>query len=121
MEDQKNLSIIGAVRNLFQTSFKLVSDTFSLAKAEAHLASQSFVQIIILAFVLGTLFTTTWLVLLALLTVFLLSLNLSWLAALGIVLLCNLFIITCIVLVILKLRQNLSFKATRRHLFSRQS
>jgi hypothetical protein len=116
MEEENKVSFTGLVTNLFQTSFKLVSDTVSLANAEAHLAGRSLKDIAILSFFLAALLSTTWFCVIALIVCYLVMLHFSWLAALSIVTLFNLVLMVVIGVVMLKLKHNLTFPATRRQL-----
>ncbi|MDR3477394.1 MAG: phage holin family protein [Gammaproteobacteria bacterium] len=116
MEEENKVSFTGLITNLFQTSFKLVSDTISLANAEAHLAGRSLKEIVILSFFLAALLSTTWFCVIAMIVCYLVSMHFSWLAALSTVTLLNIFLMIVIGIVMLKLKHNLTFPATRRQL-----
>jgi uncharacterized membrane protein YqjE len=114
--EQHKTSIGKIFSGLFHSIKKLGSDLSQLAHLEAKLAKQSLVNLIILALVLGGLLTTTWLCLLGLLVTYLMSIQFSLLAALGIATLLNLILLAIVGLVMLKLKNNLFFPATRRQL-----
>ena len=116
MENENSSSLTGLIKNLASTFFKLVSDMTRLAKMEAELAGKSLVNIIILTFLLGSLLTSTWLCISALIAFALVSLQLGWLVSLAIVTLLNILLMVAIVVVIVSKKKNLSFPATRRQL-----
>ena len=116
MEEEKKTSYFGLIKNLFQTSFNLVGDTISLANAEAKLAGISVKYLILLSIVQIALLTSSWCGLCAILVCTLVYFKLSWLIALCIVTGVNLLIVIGVLIAMLKLKENLTFKATRRHL-----
>ncbi|MES2218554.1 MAG: phage holin family protein [Pseudomonadota bacterium] len=119
MDERKKTSITQIFGNVFHIVHKLVSDIFHLASAEARLAKQSLANIILLGFVFGSLFTSTWLCVLGLIVAFLMSVfQLSLLAAFAIVCVLNFILIAVCAFIFLKLKGNLSFRATRNQLSS---
>ena len=112
--DEKKFSITQVFGNMIQSAYKLVSDTFHLAGAEARLARQSIVNMFLLCFVLGALLTTTWLSLLAFLGVLLYSyLQVNLLLTITALIALNFILVGAVVFAIVKLKGNLSFSATR--------
>jgi uncharacterized membrane protein YqjE len=119
MDEGKKTSFTQIFGNIFHTVHKLVSDIFHLASAEARLAKQSLANIVLLSFVFGALFTSTWLCLLGLIVAFLMSFfQLSLLSSLAIVTILNLLMIAVTGIIFFKLKGNLSFRATRNQLSS---
>ena len=117
MDEGKKTSFTQMFGNMFHTIHKLVSDICHLASAEARLAKQSLANMVLLSFVFGALFTSTWLCLLGLLIAILISYaHLSLLSALAIVFLINLGLIAVTAVVFFKLKGNLFFRATRNQL-----
>jgi uncharacterized membrane protein YqjE len=119
MDDGKKTSFTQIFGNVFSTIHKLVSDVFHLASAEAALAKQSLANIVLLSFVFGALFTSTWLCVLGLIVTSLMALfQLSLLASIAIVTLLNFIMIAIAAVIFIKLKGNLFFRATRRQLSS---
>lgn len=116
MEEQNTPSVKHLIDNVVNTFIKLISEIARLASLEAQLAKKSLVRIIALVFVVGSLLTVTWLCALGCLLLYLVSLHLSWLLSLGIITLLNVVLLTSIFVAILFLKENLLFKATRRQL-----
>lgn len=94
--------------------YSLISHLFSLISSEAHLAKRSLTTIFILSFLVGSIITSTWLCLLAILFLYLISLPLSWIFALFLILILNIVIIMIIGLILLKAKENLFFPETCR-------
>jgi uncharacterized membrane protein YqjE len=119
MEEGKKASFTHVISNMFQIVHKIVSDIFHLASAEAALAKQSLANIVLLSFVFGALFTSTWLCLIGLIVAFLMSfLQLSLFSSLAIVSVLNIALIAVAAVVFLKLKGNLFFRATRNQISS---
>ena len=119
MDDSNNkrTSFISIIGNMFSTVYKLVSDVCHLASAETQLAKQSLANMIWLSFVIGALVTSTWLGLLGLLiSVFYTYLQLSLVTSFLIVFVINLSLILATLAFFFKLKGNLYFRATRKHL-----
>lgn len=95
------------------TLFNMISNVGTLIEDDAKLAGKSLVSLIILYIFISVIFTSTWLCLLAMLFVYLIMLKLSWLAALSIIFILNLLLMTIIALIMLKVKDNLSFQSTR--------
>ncbi len=83
---------------------------------EARLASKSLVEIIVLAFMLGSLITSTWLGLLIFLYEYFLSLTASWKCSFALVLLLNVLLMVMICVWMNRLKRNLLFLKTRKRL-----
>jgi uncharacterized membrane protein YqjE len=118
MDSQNELPLSKILENIFRSFFKIFSDLGSLAKTEARLAKQSMISIFFLAIALVTILTTTWLCLLALIVAYLISLKFSLLFSLLVVTVLNILIVVLICLVMLRLKNDLFFKATRKQLDS---
>jgi len=116
MEEKNKVSILKLAMDIFQNFFKLLGDLRKLANLEAQLARKSLVKIIILSFFLATIFTATWLCILGLIVATLMAYGFNLITAISIVTLINIFIIAVSVICILKLKNDLSFHATRRQL-----
>jgi uncharacterized membrane protein YqjE len=117
MEEGKKASFTHVISNMFQIVHKIVSDIFHLASAEAALAKQSLANIVLLSFVFGALFTSTWLCLIGLIVTFLMSfLQFSLFTSLAIVLILNIALIAVAAVVFIKLKGNLFFRATRNQI-----
>lgn len=94
--------------------FGLISHAFSLIEWEAQRAKRSFVLILILWLVMGSLLTATWLCLLAMFFIYLSSLKLSLLLSLFIIFMLNIFLLLIVSLIILKIKNHLFFPVARR-------
>src|SRR5580700_2626450 len=116
MENSDEPNLIQVLINLISAYFKRLNDLFHLAELEARLAVKTLVNIIFLSFVLCMLIISAWLCALTMLFVYLVSLHFSLLSAACIITFVNIFLITAIVIVILKIKKNLFFPATRKHL-----
>jgi predicted membrane protein len=118
MEEKNSLNIFAIVKNLTQTFFKLVTDLKNLAAAEAQLAISSLATMVFL-YVLGALLSlTTWLSILGMIIASLIAFHFSLLFAFFFVTLLNVIAVGLIALYILRMKENLKFKATRRQLLS---
>jgi hypothetical protein len=104
---------------LVPTIFSLFSKIFALVGLEARLAGRSLVTILILAILFGMVLTTTWLCVLSLLLVYLIT-QMSLVLSLGIIIAINLFLLLVIAFAMSKMKNNLSFPVIRRH-FSRHA
>jgi hypothetical protein len=116
MENESDLTFIGVLKNLAHTFVRLMGDLASLAQTEAKLAGQSVVSIFFLCFIIGSSITATWLSLSGLLLACLMYFHFSWIAAFSILTMLNLVVLMIICVTILKLKNNLSFRATRRQI-----
>jgi uncharacterized membrane protein YqjE len=116
MDDQSNQSLYNIVNAIIGAYLKLISDVIKIVNLEAILAKKSFVRIIILTMLAGTILFSTWLSLLGLLLLYLIKLNYSWLLAMSAITLLNVIILFIIFIVIMQLKKNLSFSATRRQI-----
>lgn len=97
-----------------QSYFEHVKNLMQLASLETQLALKSVLRILMLSVVFAMLVVTTWIGLLAALFVFLLSLHLSWLLTFLIVGLLNISMLVGVGLLILRVKKDMSFTATRR-------
>ncbi len=118
MEEKSHLSIFAIIKNVAQSFFKLVIDLKNLAAAEAKLAMQSLVNLIILAVVGLLLAITTWICILAMVVASLVSIHVSWLSSFFVVALLNVLALCIVGLYIVRMKNNLTFQATRRQLRS---
>jgi hypothetical protein len=116
---KKGSSIFGFIKNLIfvvPNLFSLLTYVVTIAGYETRLALRSLIVILILAFVVGALVTTTWMGVLAMVYIYLVSIHWTPLASIAIVLLVNLVMLLIFAIIILKQRKNLSFIATRKQL-----
>jgi hypothetical protein len=116
MDSQSELPLSKVLENIVKSFFKIFSDIGSLAKAEARLAKQSMVRIFFLSVLLFTLLTTTWLCFLGLTVAYLMYLKFSLLMSLFIVTALTALLAMMVGLIILRLKNNLFFRATRRQI-----
>jgi hypothetical protein len=96
------------------TLFKSIPNLIALIEIEANAARKSFVLILILYLIAGVLLTSTWLSILAMYFIYLVSLPLSSMASIFIIIAINIFLLGLIIAMILKSKKNLSFPKTRR-------
>ncbi|MHB1949224.1 MAG: hypothetical protein ACYCQI_14040 [Gammaproteobacteria bacterium] len=118
MAMKKKHSVIRTISTLFfmvPTIFNFVTNLCGLISSEARLAGRSIVMILILAVFLASLLTTTWLCLVAMLFVYLIT-HLSWMASLGVILGLNLLLVLMVGLLIARAKKNLTFPETRSQL-----
>jgi len=115
----ESVSILRTILNaaiILPTLYNLVGKVFTLASYEAKLAGKSLIKIIIIAIVSGIVVAATWLCLLAIYGLYLVSLGWSYQATLFIILLINLLILVILAILIMYTEKNLSFRATRHHI-----
>ena len=98
---------------LIPTLFSFLGNVVNLVEYEAKLAKQSVCLLFVLALCALTLLSSTWLVLLVMLFVYLTSLQISSLTACFFIFLLNIFLLIMISLVMLLLKKNFSFPQTR--------
>jgi len=103
------VSLIIAVPALY----RLVNNFIALIELEAKLAERSLVRLFILYLVLGSLLTSVWLGILAMLSLYLVSLQLSWLMSLFIVFVMNILLLLIVGLIMLRVKHDFSFPRTR--------
>jgi hypothetical protein len=116
MDNENKLPLSKIIENIFAAFFKIVNDIKLLAMTEARLATQSMKMIVVLSLLQTLLAVSTWICLQGLLVVYLISLNVSLLLALLTVTALNVLLMGVIFLVILHLKKNFSFNATRRQI-----
>ena len=116
MDNENELPLSKILENILRSFFKIFSDIGVLAKTEARLAKQSVVGILFLSLLGVALLTTTWLCILGLLVTCLMSLNYSMLISILMVTVLNAVLSLLVCLFILRLKNNLFFRATRRQL-----
>ena len=96
------------------TLFKLIPNLISLVELEAHAAKKSLISLLILYLIAGSLLTSTWLCILAMSFIYLISLNLSWLLSIFIIVAINVMLFILVAIMIMKSKKNLSFSRTRQ-------
>lgn len=116
MEEQSNRSLYNIINVIIGTYFKLISDVFKIFNLESLLAKKSLIKIIILALFAGVILFSTWLSLLGLLLIYLIQLHYGWIISMSAIALLNILILLIIVFIIMRLKNNLSFSATRRQI-----
>jgi hypothetical protein len=110
--------LTGALMGLFflvPKLFGFVGDIGTLVKLEALQAKRTMTIIIFLTLICAMLFASTWLILFAMLYVYLVT-KLSAIASLAIILVLNIFFMIIIGLLILNRKRNIFFPATLSHL-----
>lgn len=125
MADKRKSSLISAIMNLVflvPSLFSLARNVLALIGLEARLAGKHLIVIIVLSFILAAILTSTWFCTLALVVVYLVSINWSWAQAIMAVIILNLVLFIIIGIAINNAKENLLFPATRRKLrrFQRQ-
>lgn len=116
MKNKKKPSLLMIITNLVGAYVKRLTDLTQLASLEAKLAVKSLIKIIILVYFLGFVFISTWLCLLLVLFLYLVSLQFSWISAAFIITSLNCIIFFIIIFSIFKLKKNIFFPATRRQI-----
>lgn len=116
MENNQSLKSITTI--LYHTLFKLIKDISDLASMEAQLASKSLGYIACLFFAVFLFSIGLWLGISVLFCISLVLLGFNWAFALFILCILNGIFIYLSVSYILKLKENLSFKATKRQLIN---
>lgn len=119
MTNKSKFSFLSYIKNfifVIPHVFNLLSRMISLSVYEAKLAIRSLMIILMLSFIVGALTTTTWLGLLAMLYIYLTSLQWSPLGAIAIVVLVNVVMLAIVTFIILRVKKNLEFPATRQQL-----
>lgn len=118
MEDQA-IGLGTLIENTIKTFVKLVGDISSLASLEAQLAKKSLAIIIVLSIFAVFLTLAIWFGVQALLLwVLFIYFSLQMWLALSILILFNALLLFLAIVVIAKLKVNLSFPVTRKHLGS---
>ena len=102
---------------LVPSLFSLLCNITTLIRMEARLAGKSLVMIIGLLMLLGTVLISTWFCVLALLFIYLTSLQLSTAVSLVIILLLNILTIIFITSMVFRHKKNLLFPETCRQIF----
>lgn len=115
MDEEKSVSMIEVIKNLFLSSFKLVNDTIQLVHLECQLASKSLKVLLLLAVIQIVLLSTTWLSLNAVLVcgihhVF----QLHWIIAFAMDAGINMLLLLIVTLRMMRVSRNMTFPATRR-------
>lgn len=117
MEYEDKPSLTRTLKNISETFFKLVGNFASMAKAEAELATRSMGLIFIFVIITGSLCTTTWACMLAVIFVLLRStLHFGLFLSLTTLVLINISVLCLVWMYITHLKNNLFFKTTRKHL-----
>ena len=109
--------------NLFTTLREVASsyltqwrDFAKLARLETTLALQTIVKITIVIYLLGFFLTSSWLLLLFILFLYLISIHITLLTAASIILFINIILVSGLLFYVMHIKQYLSFNATRRQL-----
>lgn len=116
MATKKRSGITRFIRNIFflvPSLFSLITNMIRLIGYEAQLAGRSLIIIVVLCIFLATLLTSTWLCLLSMLFVYLIS-YLNLIVSLGIIFLLNLFLMLVVGIILARTKKNLLFPETRR-------
>ncbi|CAN5338577.1 hypothetical protein BH10PSE19_BH10PSE19_00520 [soil metagenome] len=115
-ENKENLYLSEIIKNIVQICFKLIKDYKRLVTVEMQLAAKSLLNIFILSLVVVAVLTTTWICLLGILIFYLKLWQWGWVPSLLIACGVNIFVLLGLAWVMLKMKANLSFQATRRQL-----
>jgi uncharacterized membrane protein YqjE len=116
MENTSKVSLRQLIKNSFLSIFKLCKDTLNLAAAEAELAKKSLIQIACLSLLMAMLLVVTWIGLVSMAVVALVSFDLSWIMAFFIVTMLHVVLVIISLILMLSNIKNLSFPATHRQL-----
>jgi hypothetical protein len=112
MKDKRKLSLSRMLKDIIfmvPSLFFSVTNLTAIISAEAELAIKSLIILIILCFLTAALITAAWLCLLAMLFMWLLSLQISFVVSFLILFACNVVILGIVFYVISRYRKNLSF------------
>ncbi len=93
--------------------FGVVGNIFSLLEIEARLTARSIFCILMLCILMVAILTTTWVCLLAMLFLYLVSWQLSWQLSLLILVLVNLVLLMLLAWIITAIKKDLFFPETR--------
>lgn len=109
-----------SISRFFTKMFMLVPNLISLAfhmteliGAESRIAVKSIILIIMLSAIFGCLLVASWLCLMGVVCVYLVSLQLSWMSSLLIIFSLNILILIFIGIYIIRVKERLFFPATR--------
>jgi hypothetical protein len=119
MTHKKKLTISKAILKIIMlvpTLFSVFSNISVLIGWEARRAGKSIAILLLLSIVAGSIITTIWLCLLAMLFLYLISLHWSEIQALLCIALLNAVLLIIIGIIMSKVKNNLSFPAVRRQL-----
>lgn len=114
--DELTQSFLGILKGIFGGYTNYVTGLIKLAKLEAQLAAESAILIIVLLFILSIIALSAWFVFLVLIFFILTSYNFTPINASLIILAGNFSIMLIIFVCIYRLKNNLTFAATRRQL-----
>jgi hypothetical protein len=117
MASHKKSSIMRKVINFISVvplMGRAITHVFHLIESESRLAGKYLLLFLIYGVMFGLLITFTWLCLLAMLCVYLISLQMSWLVALFIIFIINLLLLTVVTLLILNIKKEVFFPQSRK-------
>jgi hypothetical protein len=101
---------------LIPTFYKLVGKVLCLVSYEAQLAGKTIIKLLLLAIASAVILASTWLCLLALIAVYLISLGISNILTITIIILLNILILILLMFIAHKSEKNLSFRTTRHQI-----
>lgn len=116
MEKKTATSFFMIILNLISAYVKRFADISRLTVLEAKLAGITLIKITILIYIMSLLLFSTWLCILLVLFMYLISLHYSWLFASSLITIVNFVLLILVTFFVLKLKRNLLFEATRRQL-----
>jgi len=116
MPHDDNNSLISLINNTLHTLAKLIADLASLAISEAALAKQSMTSILLLLVFLLPLLMIFWFSVIGTCFIGLQWLSVSWQLSFLILSVFNLIILISVIYLLISLKNNLFFNATRRQL-----
>lgn len=93
--------------------FKVMANTSELVKDEARTAMTNGIKLLLLLVFTSSLIVISWLTLLAMLLLYLVSLQLSWILSVAIVFLVNSLVVMILILLGIKIKNNLLFPQTK--------
>lgn len=108
---------------LIPTLFGLITKISTLIGFEARLAGRSIVVLLILSLVVGSLLTTIWLCVLAILSFYLISWHWSWVQSFVFIAMLNILLLILIGFIMSRVKENLTFPILRkqlRHMMTRE-
>lgn len=117
MKEKKKLSVSKLILSLLTivpAFLSLISKVTALVGIETRLAGKSLLVILVLTFVLGSVITTTWISLLAMLGYYLIIIHWNIISILLAMLVLNFIFIGLIIFIISRQKRNLTFPEIRR-------
>lgn len=116
MGKEKNPNLLSIIAKLAVAHINRLVNIFQLAGLEARLAIKTLINIIVLLFIMLFLAICTWFFFMLTIFYYLISIHFSAIFAAGILTILNFIFILLIGFLILKMKRNLFFPLTRKHI-----